>query len=679
MPSRAELQPDLSTLHPVNNSVNPPSAPAMPDATPRANPNIRTTLAPIQQMQPDQQRQFFKSGVPQMRISPPPTTAQPSINAQAGSVTKRATDPLGVQIAGLTANTNTALQSQFVGAWNASTTYFKGNTVVYSPAGLGSFYWVCIAVSSKGNAPTQASTFWQLVGTSAAVLSGLDGVLPSQTGQNLVFNGDFSIVSTPTGVQSTTASAIRTQDGPSQLSCNGWTRNFESSGNGEGICYQITSVAGQGLLTPFSYIMQGNTLGTGTNRLYAVVCDAFAVRPSTLYSFVANVNMGLGLAPDAHARWTHRVLWYKQGATDFSRFSSDLLSFVDVTAASAATGGQVSVGTLLSPATAGFCRVSFHHSSDGTPTADYNFWISNVRCTNTLDDITDGSTFGKVLQTGLTANSIDPSKVGVLAKGSTPSSLSSGFTYTSTTTTVTISWSGLTIYRADGSTTAITNSSQLVTGLTASTSYKVYPYWDETNSTVNFVTGGVGSPAICQTAGSNAISQSQNLQSRIPLSASTGFAVATPASGSGGGSGGGSGNCLHESMLVETNRGIVKSIDSEIGDMIRSEHGWETINAKKVMPAEIWVCVQLTDGSQITVTPSHPFTLPAGSDCAMKRAADLCLADFLITTKGVGAIKKIEVLEMKGQKVSITTSGPSHAFFAGKDSPAILAHNFLPS
>jgi hypothetical protein len=278
---------------------------------------------------------------------------------------------------------------------------------------------------------------------------------------------------------------------------------------------------------------------------------------------------------------------------------------------------------------------------------------------------------------------VDPTTT-VVAKGSTPSSLSSGFTYTSTTTSVTISWSGLTIYRADGSTTAVTNGSITVTGLSASTTYRVYPYWDEALAALNFVNPGsggptgVGSPAMCYTAGSNPLSQNQNLQSRVPLTATAGFNVATTASGSGGGSGGGSGNCLHEDMLVETNRAIIKVIDVEVGDQILGGIGFESVTRKKVATAEMFIRVQLMDGSELIVTPSHPFTMPEGSERPMKRAQDLSLSDFLITTTGVGAIKSIEVVETKARKVSLTVE-PSHTFFAGKNSPTILAHNALPS
>jgi hypothetical protein len=162
MPNRAELQPDLSTLHPVNNSVNPPSAPAMPDATPRANPQIRTILAPIQQMQPDQQRQFFKTGVPQTRIAPLGTTAQPSINSQANSAVKRVTDPLSSQTA---TNTNDIanIPSTLIGAWNATATFFAGNQVLYQG---NVFQALQTTTQNIPPTPPATSAFWINIGPS---------------------------------------------------------------------------------------------------------------------------------------------------------------------------------------------------------------------------------------------------------------------------------------------------------------------------------------------------------------------------------------------------------------------------------------------------------------------------------------------------------------------------------
>jgi hypothetical protein len=557
-----------------------------------------------------------------------------------------------------------------LGAYNGATTYFPGNQVTYNPSGGGSQYWICIS-QTTGNAPSQASSFWELVGTSAANLNGLDGVTPTGAGGlNLVFNGDFSIATVPTGVQSATASAIRVQDlqngGGIEPSCNGWTRNFESGGNGEGVIYQITTPASAGLVGPYSLILQDRTGSTGD--LFAAVCDAFSVQQNTPYTFAANVNPGyggLGGIP-THAAWYFRVLWYKVGATDFSRSSSDLISFADIVSASTASGPQSPSGTVTSPAAAGFCRIAFYHFYDlvTPPTSGWNLAVSNVRC----------------------VAPIDPSNLGqILAKGSTPSSLSSGFTFTSTPTSVNISWTSLQIFRADGSVTSVANGNQTITGLSASSSFRMYPFFDDLASSPTFgtlqfvnVSGGTGSPALCYAAGSNLTSQAQNLQSRIPLSSSTGITVTTPASGSSGGSGGGSSNCLHESMLCETQRGILPISDVQVGDKVLGEHDqWQEVTFKIVKPCEVFICITLTDGSSITASTTHPFTL---ADRSMKRSADLALSDFLITRNGgVGVIKSISVVQTRARKVSLTVE-PSHIFYASSDAPPrIASHNWLPS
>src|SRR5208282_4812273 len=96
------------------------------------------------------------------------------------------------------------------------------------------------------------------------------------------------------------------------------------------------------------------------------------------------------------------------------------------------------------------------------------------------DQITDGTNYARVVTGALTSGQIDPTKSGVLMKGSVPPTWSGAFTYVSTTSSITWSWSGLTIFRADGTTTAIPNGSVAVTALTAGTTYYFYPCWDET-------------------------------------------------------------------------------------------------------------------------------------------------------------------------------------------------------
>lgn len=111
---------------------------------------------------------------------------------------------------------------------------------------------------------------------------------------------------------------------------------------------------------------------------------------------------------------------------------------------------------------------------------------ANVRNINT-DNITDGATFKRVLSSALTANQVDPTKSGVLMKGSVPPMYSGVFTYTSTTSAALVKWSNLILYRADGTITNIGSGSQNITGLSAGITYLLLPYYSEANSTLNWV------------------------------------------------------------------------------------------------------------------------------------------------------------------------------------------------
>lgn len=108
---------------------------------------------------------------------------------------------------------------------------------------------------------------------------------------------------------------------------------------------------------------------------------------------------------------------------------------------------------------------------------------------STLDSITDGTTYKRVLATALTGNAIDLTKSGVLMKGSTPPVCATSFSFTSTATSITWSWASNTaVYRADGTVTVIGAGSQTITGLLASTLYNFYPIYDETLAELRFVT-----------------------------------------------------------------------------------------------------------------------------------------------------------------------------------------------
>ena len=149
---------------------------------------------------------------------------------------------------------------------------------------------------------------------------------------------------------------------------------------------------------------------------------------------------------------------------------------------------------------------------------------------------------------------IDPTTSQLKSAGSRTSSLTTNFSASApSTTSIIIYWDGtnnstiLRIYRDDGAIIGPFPGSQIISGLTANTTYFFYPYFDEATQRVLFVSapGAVGSPPIAYQTATITVAQQQILRGRIPLAANlsvTGFATpsvgTTPAASQGGGGGG---------------------------------------------------------------------------------------------------------------------------------------------
>lgn len=296
---------------------------------------------------------------------------------------------------------------------------------------------------------------------------------------------------------------------------------------------------------------------------------------------------------------------------------------------------------------------------------------------NLDNQITDGANYARVVSGALTAGQIDLSKVGVLMKGSVPPTWSGAFTYLSTTSSITWSWSGLTILRADGTTTAVGNGSAALSALSAGTTYYFYPYWDDVASALGWVTGGTGSPAYAQSAKTNSAAQQQALQGRIPLSQGA-IAAATTTSGTGGGSGGGSGSCLRAGSIVLTReRGTVAIETCRVGDHLRCPgpgggESWTRVMRLEIRAADTFLRLHFSNAESLDVTPHHIFTL---ADGAPMRAERLCMCDILVGRFGRVTLSKIELITEKSQKVTISCA-PSHQFFAGRFAATVLTHNY---
>lgn len=291
--------------------------------------------------------------------------------------------------------------------------------------------------------------------------------------------------------------------------------------------------------------------------------------------------------------------------------------------------------------------------------------------------ITDGANFARVSSGALTAGKVDPSKAGVLMKGSLPPTWSGAFTYVSTVSSITWSWSSLTIARADGTTTSAANGSLAVAGLAAGTSYYFYPYWDDTALAIGWVAAGIGSPANAQSAKTNVAAQSQALQGRIPLSQGA-MIAATTTSGTGGGSGGGSGSCLRAGTIVLTKeRGSVELETCRAGEHLRCPslaggEAWTRIVRLEIRDANTFIRLHFSSAESLDVTPHHIFTLADGSPM---RAERLCMSDILIGRFGRITIKKIEAIVEESRKVTVTCE-PMHQFFAGRHAASVLTHNY---
>lgn len=299
---------------------------------------------------------------------------------------------------------------------------------------------------------------------------------------------------------------------------------------------------------------------------------------------------------------------------------------------------------------------------------------------NQEQDLSDVTAFS-FSPVGMGKGAVDLNTGSILSiTGSAVVSYSGSFSYTATTSSIAWSWSGLQIFRADGSVTNIPNSSQTITGLSASTTYFFYPYWDEVLQVVAWVAaGGVGTPSYAHTAKTNALAQAQALSNQCPLSA-VAMSAATTASGGGGGTGGGSGSCLLGSTKVETRRGVVRIDQVKVSDELLGPEGWTKVIRRVDFPQENFIRIETEYCGAIVCAPSHVLRVideeGIHKDLQVK---DLTAAHFLFGPQGITALKRIEIVKLANSKKVSLACEPFHYYFAGEDAPMIQAHNFLPT
>ncbi len=150
---------------------------------------------------------------------------------------------------------------------------------------------------------------------------------------------------------------------------------------------------------------------------------------------------------------------------------------------------------------------------------------------------------------------INPSTAQLSSIGSRPQSWATSISYNvPSPTEIDFYWDGTTnggvvsaalqVYRDDGTITPAIYGNKKVTGLSPSTTYYLYPYYDEVTGKVMWATNGkaVGTPPIAFSAKNILALQQQGMRSHVPLGATFSTSgIATPAAGGGGSGGGGGG------------------------------------------------------------------------------------------------------------------------------------------
>ncbi len=318
--------------------------------------------------------------------------------------------------------------------------------------------------------------------------------------------------------------------------------------------------------------------------------------------------------------------------------------------------------------------------------------ITSATTFQNIDDIPDGSTYGKVRLDVLTGGRVDPRRTGFIKLGSVNPAWSGVLYYETGTSAATGGsyvkwwWDQIIVRRIDGTNTVIGSlpySSSFLTqnsGLNSSSTYYFYPRWEEFSQQVTFVTGGVGSKGNAWTFRSDEAARYQNFQDCLALSQGA-IAVTTPAysGGTTGGTGGGGGSgCPRATMLVEArDRGLVPIGSVQAGEYIRTcprlGHGeWVRVKDNTLEKAMEFINIKLPNGAEVEQDPSSIMMLEDAPDTKLK---DITLnAIVKVAGQKVSRLLAIEVVSEQDYKAVIQCEEP-HAFLCGKDRADILVHN----
>jgi hypothetical protein len=213
------------------------------------------------------------------------------------------------------------------------------------------------------------------------------------------------------------------------------------------------------------------------------------------------------------------------------------------------------------------------------------------------------------------------------------------------------------------------------TGLTASSTYYWYPYWDEILKFVTQVGDGaaaVGTPPYLQNTSTRALFLEWYSLSHLPL-ASSAIQVTTtaPAAPPVGGGGGGGGRCLRDNQWVKTKRGVIRVTEVVLGDELAGlgDTWLEVLHISQSAHSK-WCELGFNHGGGMEVSTNHHFSTVTDRDDAnddeykLVRAWDLTISTLIPWTEGVCHPSSITHKEEEGVQVDLIIAHP-HRFLAG--------------
>ncbi len=603
--------------------------------------------------------------------------------------------------------------SEFVGAWSSTDTYAVGAEVTYSGS-----YWVAVAQNSN-SAPSTTNANWQIAGsTSAAAITYTDGstvqsLQPAEASADVTATHTANDTSNVNGVAAATISqgagrANAAIDSTNIVVASGidmsrayLNKNLGNMADGTAR-FAVTNAAGMAgvaSVDPNNRALIDFSQTGHLNKTLAYIPDD----PTT--GRVAQLSYFWG-ASTSSAQWVLLGTWtfanYGEalrieylggqgfntnnaqqsrseilvragdnagtpnisGATWYTAGGSQCITGLAVVAVGGSTSPSNNaweIYALMSAYTNGIFNVSI------SPQSSFSWSGAN----NQVDPGGPSSTV--VVGTGAwtldQTGRVSTINGAMAPQGSVASGASSVvFSYSSTDASVTPAWTAGTLYRMDGTTTAVGSGSQAVTGLSASTTYYSAAYYDETSGAVSFVTGAsgaVGTPAICYTSQTAAVAAVASLQANLNFGW---LSMTTAASGGTGGGGTGGACCVAGRQRVRMGDGSWKfAEDIEAGDTLPCPGGVTTVRAPGVVPWRDWRRVAFENGVELIVAEGHRFVDPAG---AQRYAVDLRVNDVIQTDCGYTRVVAIVLDEHLAQRVSVEVNAPHLYYLNG-----ILCHN----